>query len=189
MGAFLLRHRFIVLVALAMFGLDQVTKFFVVQELPLRSSWPAEGFFRITHIANSGSAFGLFDGQNLVLTIASLVGIGVLILFYRSHPNPGLLVRLSLSLMLAGALGNLTDRLVNGHVTDFIDIGPWYIFNVADASIVTGVIILAATILRSEPAVLSPETASVEPSTSSPTLDAVEPTTASEPTGHDQRAD
>ena len=49
--------------------------------------------------------------------------------------------------MFAGAIGNLTDRIVLGHVTDFIDVGPWYIFNLADASIVTGVAILAATML------------------------------------------
>ena len=146
------RHRFVALLAVAVFALDQATKAVVVQTLALGHSWPADGYFRITHIGNSGSAFGLFDGQNLVLTIASVLGIGVLLLFYRSHPNPSLLVRLSLGLMLAGASGNLVDRLVRGYVTDFIDIGPWYIFNVADASLVTGVIILAATIVRAEPA-------------------------------------
>ena len=154
------RHRFVLLLAVALFALDQVTKAIVVLTLDRGSSWPEEGFFRITHIGNSGSAFGLFDGQNVVLTIASVLGIGVLVLFYRSHPNPSLLVRLSLGLMLAGAFGNLVDRLVRGYVTDFIDVGPWYIFNVADASIVTGVIILAVTIVRAEPA---PPAAEPEP--------------------------
>ena len=157
MIAFQQRHRFVVLVAAALFALDQGTKAVVVQNLALGHSWPDEGFFRITHSANSGSAFGLLDGQNVLLTIASAVGIGVLVLFYRSHANPGLLVRLSLGLMLAGAFGNLTDRLVRGYVTDFVDIGPWYIFNVADASIVTGVIILAVSIVRPEPAPASAE--------------------------------
>ncbi len=160
MSALFQRHRFVVLLAVALFALDQATKAVVVQTLARGESWPADGFFRFTHIGNSGSAFGLFDGQNFALVIASVLGIGVLVLFYRSHPHPGLLVRLSLGLMLAGAVGNLVDRLVRGYVTDFIDVGPWYIFNVADASIVTGVIILAVTIVRADPA---PPAAEPEP--------------------------
>ena len=178
------RHRFVVLLAVALFALDQVTKAVVVQTLALGRSWPAEGFFRITHIGNTGSAFGLFGGQNLVLTLLSLAGIGVLVLFYRSHTNPGLLVRLSLGLMLAGAFGNLADRLARGHVTDFIDIGPWYIFNVADASIVTGVIILALTIVRAEPAPASEPA----PSESSEQLGAGEPVAAAESPADDRPA-
>ena len=179
------RHRFVVLLAVAVFALDQATKAVVVQTLALGRSWPADGYFRITHIGNSGSAFGLFDGQNLVLTIASVLGIGVLLLFYRSHPNPSLLVRLSLGLMLAGAFGNLVDRLVLGYVTDFIDIGPWYIFNVADASLVTGVIILAVTIVRAEPARAPAEP---DPPEAQEQLDAGEPVAAAEPPTHDQPA-
>lgn len=131
--------------------MDQITKYIVIQALPLGASWPREGFFRITHVANTGSAFGLFGGQNAVLAIAALLGIGVLVLFYRTHPNPSLLVRMSLGLMLAGALGNLTDRIRIGWVTDFIDIGPWYIFNVADSAIVTGIVILGASMLFQSP--------------------------------------
>ncbi len=185
MIALLQRHRVVVLAAAALFALDQATKAVVVQTLALGASWPAEGFFRITHIGNTGSAFGLFGGQNVVLAIASVLGIGVLVLFYRSHPRPGLLVRLSLGLMLAGAFGNLTDRLVRGYVTDFIDIGPWYIFNVADASIVTGVIILAVTIVRSPP---SPAAADPEPPEASVQLGAGEPVAAAESPTDDQPA-
>ena len=74
----------------------------------------------------------------------------MLLWFYRSYDRPGrppdrrgAWVQCSLGLMLAGALGNLTDRIVRGHVTDFIDVGPWYIFNLADASIVTGIVVFA----------------------------------------------
>ena len=179
------RHRFVALLAVAVFALDQATKAVVVQTLALGRSWPADGYFRITHIGNSGSAFGLFDGQNLVLTILSVLGIGVLLLFYRSHARPSLLVRLSLGLMLAGAFGNLVDRLVRGYVTDFIDVGPWYIFNVADASLVTGVIILAVTIVRAEPA---PAPAEPDPPEAPEQLGAGEPVGAAEPPTHDQPA-
>lgn len=140
------------MVFLAVLFVDQLTKYIVIQALPLGRSWPpGDGFFQITHVANTGSAFGLFSGQNFVLTFASLIGIGVLVLFYRSHPDPGVLVRLSLGLMLAGATGNLLDRIFVGWVTDFIDIGPWYIFNVADSAIVTGVVLLGASILLQKP--------------------------------------
>ena len=143
MWGFLARNRFLLAVMVAAFGLDQLTKLIVIKNVVRGTSWPDTGFFRITHIGNTGSAFGLFDGQNFTLIITSFVGIGILVYFYRVNPNPGLLVRGSLGLMLAGAFGNLTDRVVNGHVTDFIDIGPWWIFNLADASIMSGITGLA----------------------------------------------
>jgi signal peptidase II len=126
---------------------DQLTKVWVRSALALGESWPRDGFFRLTHVGNTGSAFGLFGNSNSILIVAAFVGVGVLLLYYRSHPTPGLLVKASLGLLLAGAIGNLLDRLTVGHVTDFIDVGPWYIFNIADASIVCGVIALGASLL------------------------------------------
>ena len=149
MWSFVARQCFLFFVVAAALAVDQATKFAVIQTLDLGSSWPESGFFRFTHVGNNGSAFGLFGDSNSLLIIASFVGVGVLLYFYRSHPNPTLIVRSSLGLMLAGALGNLIDRLVNGHVTDFIDVGPWWIFNLADASIMTGISVLAATMLLS----------------------------------------
>ena len=149
MVAFLSRNAYVLALVAFVFALDQLTKLAVIQALVLGESWPREGFFRITRVANSGSAFGLFGGQNLVLTIASLGGVGLILWFFRAAEQR-LLLRLSLALLLAGAMGNLVDRVVNGHVTDFIDIGPWYIFNVADSAIVVGVVILAVTALFSQ---------------------------------------
>lgn len=125
------------------FLLDQFTKYLVIQLLPFRSSFPAEGFFRFTHTHNTGSAFGIFQGQNTPLIFISFVGIIILVLIYRSQPRPSNWLRLSLGLQLGGAFGNLVDRLRLGHVTDFIDIGLWPVFNLADASIVTGLVLLA----------------------------------------------
>jgi signal peptidase II len=150
MRGFVSRNRFIFGVALGALALDQITKYIVINTVPFGASWPDEGFFRITHIGNTGAAFGLFGSQNTVLILASFVGLAILVYFYRAHPNPGKLVRASMGLMLAGALGNLADRVFVGHVTDFIDIGPWWIFNIADASIVTGLIMLAASVLLFE---------------------------------------
>ncbi len=130
------------LAALAL-ALDQLTKFVVRQTLEWHYSWPAYGFFRFTHVQNTGSAFGLFQGNNLPLLIVSLVGIAVLAYIYRTQERPGILMRISIALMLGGAMGNLVDRIWQGHVTDFIDIGPWPVFNLADSSIVVGLAIMA----------------------------------------------
>ena len=121
-------------------ALDQLTKFVARQTLEWHYSWPATGFFRFTHVQNTGSAFGLFQNQNLPLLIVSLVGIVVLAYIYQSQRQPSRLLRVSISLMLGGAFGNLIDRIHQGHVTDFIDVGPWPVFNLADSAIVIGLI-------------------------------------------------
>ena len=139
-------------------ALDQLTKFVVRQTLEWHHSWPVYGFFRFTHVQNTGSAFGLFQGNNLPLLIVSLVGVGVLAYIYRTQERPGILMRVSIALMLGGALGNLVDRIWQGHVTDFIDIGPWPVFNLADSSIVVGLAILAWVLVMNRE-----QTAPVEP--------------------------
>lgn len=121
-------------------ALDQLTKFVVRQTLEWHYSWPATGLFRFTHVQNTGSAFGLFQGNNLPLLIVSIVGILVLAYIYRSQRQPTRLLRVSVALMLGGAFGNLIDRIHQGHVTDFIDVGPWPVFNLADSAIVVGLI-------------------------------------------------
>ena len=132
------------------FLLDQFSKFLVQELLPLRASFPYDGLFRFTHTYNTGSAFGILQGQNTPLIFVSFVGIVILALIYRSQARPSNLLRFSLSLQLGGAFGNLLDRVRLGHVTDFIDIGPWPVFNLADASIVSGLLLLAWVFLRPE---------------------------------------
>ena len=127
---------------------DQLTKFLVREYLGYSESFPAEGFFRLTHTFNTGSAFGLFQGQNTPLVVVAVVGIVILGLIYRSQRPPGNLLRLSLGLQVGGAVGNLTDRLLFGHVTDFLDVGAWPIFNLADSSIVVGLVLLAWVFLK-----------------------------------------
>ena len=127
---------------------DQATKFLVREYLQLSQSVPAEGFFRITHTYNTGSAFGLFQGQNTPLIVVAVVGIFILGMIYRSQRPPSNLLRLSLGLQVGGAIGNLTDRLLFGHVTDFLDVGAWPIFNLADSSIVVGLVLLAWVFLK-----------------------------------------
>ncbi len=133
---------------LAVFITDQMTKSWVRASLIEGSSRPSEGFLRITHVSNTGSAFGLFPNQTMFLLIASLVGIAVLLVFFRKQAGRGFMVRTSLGLQLGGATGNLVDRITMGKVTDFIDVGAWPVFNLADASIVTGIVILAWLLFR-----------------------------------------
>ena len=133
--------------------LDQFTKYLVRELLPDFTSFPYAGFFRFTHTHNTGSAFGIFQGQNAPLIVVSFIGIAVLLAIYFSQPRPGKLLRFSLGLMMGGAVGNLVDRVWQGWVTDFIDIGPWPVFNLADASIVTGLVILGSIFLRPSPKV------------------------------------
>lgn len=126
---------------------DQVTKYLVRENMAIGESWPAEGFFRLTHGINTGSAFGLFQDQTVILTIASVFAIGFIVYFYRSHSDRSWITKITVGLLLGGAVGNLIDRLVAGRVTDFIDVGPWPIFNLADSSITVGITLLIASLV------------------------------------------
>ncbi len=138
--------------AILVFVIDQFSKFLVMDQLLYRESFPATGFFRFTHTFNTGSAFGIFQNQNTPLIVVSIIGIAILVLIYRSQRTPTGLLRLSIGLQIGGAFGNLLDRLRLKHVIDFIDVGDWPVFNLADASIITGLVILAWIFLVAEPA-------------------------------------
>lgn len=113
------------------------------------------GIFRIIDVQNTGSSFGLFQGQNLILTVVAFVGIVLIlglgtIITLRYPSLDTWYTKFVLGLILGGTVGNLIDRLARGYVTDFIDVGPWPTFNVADSSMVCGVILLALFILFSK---------------------------------------
>lgn len=133
---------------------DHLSKRYIEDWLPLNQSWAPwpdyAHFFQLTHVANRGAAFGFFQGGSLFFTIAAIV-VAVIIIFYNfSLPSGHRLLRLALGLQLGGALGNVIDRFRLGHVTDFFDFGPWPVFNVADAAIVSGVAILAWLMFKEE---------------------------------------
>lgn len=137
-------------VAVITLAADQWTKYLVRANLELYESWPREGFFRFTHGTNTGTAFGLFQDQTLWLTIASVFAIGFIIYFYRAHGGQTWLSGLNIGLLLGGAFGNLIDRVVAGKVTDFIDVGAWPIFNIADSAVVVGITLLIANMILFE---------------------------------------
>ena len=131
----------------AVFATDQLTKFAIKGTLRLGESWPAEGLIRLTHGANTGTAFGLLSNQTLFLIFASIIAIGFLVYFYRAYALPRPILRLAIGLQLGGAFGNLFDRVAFGAVTDFIDVGWWPIFNIADSSICVGMATLVIVLL------------------------------------------
>ena len=147
-------------VAILVLTLDQWTKTRVSASLPEGGWWsPLPGLwrvFRVMHITNSGAAFGIFPNQGNFFILVAVVVVLAIVLYYRHLPTGEWLVRLSLGLQLGGAAGNLLDRLRYGYVVDFIDIGFWPIFNLADASIVTGVAILAYCLWREDHAASTP---------------------------------
>ena len=122
--------------------LDQSTKALIVGWLNWGESWPVEGFFRFTHARNTGTAFSLFQGHSNILSIVAVIAVGVLLWVYWSTGAKSFILRVALGLQLGGALGNLLDRLQQGYVTDFIDVGPWPIFNVADSAISVGMVLM-----------------------------------------------
>ena len=119
---------------------DQCTKSVISSFLYIGESIPEHGFFRITHVTNTGSAFGMFVDHTYLLIFASLIGILILIVFYRSQPFGGTILHISIGLQLGGAIGNLVDRVRLGYVVDFIDVGLWPVFNIADSAIVIGLV-------------------------------------------------
>ena len=126
----------------AVIGLDQLTKFLVREYMVRGQSIPEDGFFRLTYHTNTGTIFGLFPSATIALTVISVFAIGFLIYFYRSQRTIAPVMRLAIGLLLGGAVGNLIDRISMGRVTDFVDVGRWPIFNIADASITVGIFLL-----------------------------------------------
>jgi len=139
--------------------IDQISKFLVAARLGEGQSWDVApwltSIFCITHVTNTGAVFGLFPGASDLFVIISVVVVVALIIYYLQLPDGQLLVRIALSLQLGGALGNLVDRLRQGFVVDFIDLNfwpmhNWAVFNLADSSIVAGVILLTLLMLWEE---------------------------------------
>jgi len=140
------------LTALLVVAFDQPSKMWI-RSYPLGHPIFKIAFFRLTHVGNTGAAFGLFQGQSFILTIVALVGIATLLLLalFIPHRFPlpaNMPNRIALGLILGGTVGNLVDRLFFGYVTDFVSVGIWPAFNIADSAIVIGVIIIAYSLLR-----------------------------------------
>ncbi len=133
--------------------LDQWTKSWVRANVPMGTDYLPESlswlapFARIRHWHNTGTIFGLFKDASMVFTVLAFVVIGLILFFYPQTPRKDWWLRVVLGIQLGGAIGNLVDRLMFGRVTDFISVGNFAIFNIADASISVGAAILGVVIL------------------------------------------
>jgi signal peptidase II len=96
---------------------------------------------RLVNTRNTGIAFGLLEGGGALLAVFALVALAALLVFFQRHQDRAL-VWLPTGLLIGGAVGNLIDRVAAGEVTDFVDLGPWPAFNVADVAITFGVLSL-----------------------------------------------
>jgi signal peptidase II len=141
-----------VVTILSVLALDQLTKQIVRQTLPLHEAINViPGILDITHVRNTGAAFGLLNAAEFPYKPAVMIGIAAIALVAIAAYGAQLglherLARLGLSLILGGAFGNLIDRAVAGHVVDFVDIywgtSHFWAFNVADASISVGAVLV-----------------------------------------------
>ncbi len=155
----ILGYRLLLGLALAVFVADQLTKLWIAQRLPLGTYGEAagairiiKGFFYLVHVGNTGAAWSMFSGQSVML---ALLAFGTLLAIFFWREALGLRERLAqicFGLLCGGILGNLVDRLLHGHVIDFIDLhfGSYIYptFNVADSGICVGVIVYLWQSLR-----------------------------------------
>ena len=136
----------------SVFFLDQVTKLIVRQTMPLHDSVNViPGLLDLTHVQNTGAAFGILNAAEFPYKPAVMIGIAAIALVAIAAYGTQLgfherLARFGLSLILGGAFGNLIDRAVAGHVVDFVDVywgaSHFWAFNVADAAITTGAVLV-----------------------------------------------
>jgi signal peptidase II len=139
--------KFILMLSLPLYALDQITKWLVLRFVsPDEPRVIIPDFFHLVHVTNTGAAFGIFKNNNLVFVVLCFLALLVImpLLLRRRPADP--LRDISLALLLAGVLGNLTDRLIHGHVVDFLlfDLHlpyahPFPAFNVADSCICVAV--------------------------------------------------
>jgi len=140
--------------------MDQYTKLMVSLHIPLNYSVKVvEDFFNLTHIRNSGVAFGLFASQQseykalMFIAISTIAIIAILVIFHQT-PKEKKMVQTGLILIFSGAIGNLIDRILHGEVIDFVDFfinrHHFPAFNIADSCITVGVIMMVIDLFFGE---------------------------------------
>ncbi len=141
--------------------LDQMTKLLIVRRLDLHESMVVvPGLVDFTHVRNTGAAFGFlnsvdFPGKPVVIALIALVALVVMATYAAQLPPEHRVARTGLALVLGGAAGNLVDRIRQGYVVDYVDVywRGWHFwaFNVADAAITAGVILIVFDLIRPRP--------------------------------------
>lgn len=138
-----MNNKIMYLIALSIVVLDQLTKFLIKNNLQLSDSIPLiKNVFHLTYVTNTGSAFGLFKGMNLVFILFSIAVIIAIFYYLRQIKKKEKLVIYSIGLLLGGTIGNLIDRIAYGAVIDFLDFRIWPVFNAADSAITVSIVLL-----------------------------------------------
>jgi len=143
----------LVLIALVVITLDQLTKRAVQQNLALGEAilgFPPWEFVRIVHWANTGAAFGMFQGGNAVLIGLTVAITLAILIYYQTLPEDHLFQRICLGLMVGGSIGNLIDRLTLGYVVDFVAVGRFPVFNLADSCVTVSVFLILLSMIVEE---------------------------------------
>ena len=140
-----------IIALLAVLGLDQLTKHYVVASLvPRESRIFVPHVIWWTYVQNHAGAFGLFGTQSWLLVAMAVVVLGVFWYVFRDVAAHSLVVRIAFGAIVGGAVGNIVDRFHYGFVVDFIDFRWWPVFNAADSCITLGVVALILTTFRRE---------------------------------------
>ena len=135
-------------IATVIIALDQWTKWLVRSNIPAGQSWLPDSlqwlspYARIVHWYNKGAAFGIFQEGSMIFTVLAFIVSAAIIYYYPQVSSQDWPLRLAMSMQLGGAIGNLIDRLTLGHVTDFLSVGTFPVFNIADSSISVGCVVL-----------------------------------------------
>ncbi len=135
------KHRYLWVVGIIL--LDQIVKFVIRSTMYIGQSIPViNDIFHITYVQNRGAAFNMLDGKSLLLIMVPTIAIIIAIWYMEKHLEEHWTLLVSLSLVIAGGVGNLIDRCFMGFVTDMFDFRFWPVFNVADIAVCVGAGIL-----------------------------------------------
>jgi signal peptidase II len=132
----------LVLIAISIIITERIIKFYIVRYLRMGESIPFIGeFLMITRSENLGAGFGILQGYNLVFIIAAAIVIFLIVYFYDKIIYDRTLV-FAFAFILGGTVGNMMDRIFFGHVIDYIDFSFWPTFNMSDAALTVGAVLL-----------------------------------------------
>ena len=144
----------ILIISIVTLLIDQITKIIIDLALKIDETITViKSFFYITRVSNKGAAFSILEGKTILLSIVSIIAVILLLRYMKDFKN-NKLVNLSFGLLLGGIIGNFGDRLFLGYVRDFLKFNifgyNYPVFNIADATIVIGVILLIICMIRGD---------------------------------------
>lgn len=158
----ILAYRLLLALALVIFALDQVTKLWIIERLPLGSYGPGEsitvipGFFYLVHVGNTGAAWSMLTGKSTLLAAIAIITLAGIYFFRSTLGLRDRLAQFAFGLLCGGIVGNLVDRIQHQHVVDFLDFhfGSYVYptFNVADSAICVGVVLYLWHSFKTQPA-------------------------------------